>query len=110
MQAPTSDGVTRADFEHEVDLALAGSFPASDPPPWTLGAVPPTFATVPDPPGTASPAAVDVVIAAGDRYRLRGVVEAIGLVALLPLGVLFAALPILLLFWAVRVAAEWLLR
>ncbi|HJU44515.1 MAG TPA: sigma 54-interacting transcriptional regulator [Vicinamibacterales bacterium] len=39
--------LTRADFEREVDIALADSFPASDPPPWTLGAVDPEFAAIP---------------------------------------------------------------
>jgi hypothetical protein len=35
----TSHGaLTRAQYERELDLTLAESFPASDPPPWTLGA------------------------------------------------------------------------
>src|SRR5688500_16962652 len=29
--------LTRAEFERELDVTLAGSFPASDPPPWTFG-------------------------------------------------------------------------
>ena len=32
--------LSRAEYEMEVDVALAGSFPASDPPSWTLGASP----------------------------------------------------------------------
>ena len=35
--------LTRAEFETEIDVALAGSFPASDPPPWTFGALEPEF-------------------------------------------------------------------
>jgi DNA-binding NtrC family response regulator len=37
---PTHDALTRAEFERELDVTLAGSFPASDPPPWTLGVAP----------------------------------------------------------------------
>ena len=33
----THDALTRAEFERELDVTLAGSFPASDPPPWTFG-------------------------------------------------------------------------
>lgn len=33
----THDALTRAEYERELDITLAGSFPASDPPPWTLG-------------------------------------------------------------------------
>ena len=33
----TDDALNRAEYERDVDMALAGSFPASDPPPWTFG-------------------------------------------------------------------------
>jgi hypothetical protein len=32
--------LTRAEYEKEIDVTLSGSFPASDPPSWTLGASP----------------------------------------------------------------------
>lgn len=34
--------LTRAEYEQELDMTLAGSFPASDPPYWTLGVSPRT--------------------------------------------------------------------
>jgi DNA-binding NtrC family response regulator/predicted hydrocarbon binding protein len=34
---PSHYAVTRAEYERELDITLAGSFPASDPPPWTFG-------------------------------------------------------------------------
>jgi hypothetical protein len=36
MAAP--DTLTRDEYERELDTTLDGSFPASDPPSWTLGA------------------------------------------------------------------------
>jgi hypothetical protein len=98
--------MTRDEFEHEVDVALAGSFPASDPPPWTLGAVPPELEPSPRFPAAVAPAAIDVVIAAGRaRRRAAGVVEAMALVAVVPVAVLIVGAPI----WGLGAAIAWLL-
>lgn len=35
---PAQYAMTRAEYERELDAAIADSFPASDPLPWTLGA------------------------------------------------------------------------
>lgn len=37
MTANLMNRISRAQYERELDLALAASFPASDPLPWTLG-------------------------------------------------------------------------
>jgi hypothetical protein len=37
MTTNLSNPISRAAYERELDLALAASFPASDPLPWTLG-------------------------------------------------------------------------
>ena len=60
----TDHALSRAEYEMEVDATLAGSFPASDPPSWTLGASPwmaigTTVIAAP------VPAAVDVVVGDG---------------------------------------------
>lgn len=47
---------TRAEYEQEVDMTLAGSFPASDPPSWTLG-VPDEHKLDPADPLSPTPAA-----------------------------------------------------
>ena len=62
----TTRVMTHEEIDREVDLAVAGSFPASDPPPWTLGVTPPA-PPMPGPhsPAAIAPAAIDVVIAAG---------------------------------------------
>lgn len=86
-----TDRPTRAEFEREVDLVLAGSFPASDPPPWTLGAASPHVDERPRPFRATAPAAVDEVIGSNDWRGIGAVVEAIGLMALLPLGIVIVA-------------------
>ena len=62
--------LTRAEFERELDTTLAESFPASDPPPWTLGAsawmVEDTVVDAP------IPAAIDVVFQEGHRTPSDG--------------------------------------
>jgi hypothetical protein len=101
---------SRAEYESDVDLALAGSFPASDPPPWTFG-VSSGFdfdgLVIPLP----IPAQVDLVIGGSRRFggsRLSSVAEAIGMVALVPLGILIAGVPIAAVGWAVVKAIAWL--
>ena len=103
--------MTRDELEREVDLALAGSFPASDPPPWTFGAAPVELEGEPSrrPPASVAPAAVDVVIAATrGRRRAAAMAEAMAMTALAPAAVLAAAAPILLVVWGVGAAAAWL--
>ena len=119
----TAHALTRAEFETEIDVALAGSFPASDPPPWTFGALEPEFitasASVPavrapavSYPKAGVPAAIDVVIAAGHggrtRRRLWTMAEAFGLAALMPAGILIAAIPVLVVLWIAAAAVGWL--
>jgi hypothetical protein len=98
----THYALTRADYERELDVTLAGSFPASDPPPWTLG-----VASADDFFGDAIPApvpaAIDVVTGDGHRFggtRLASLAEAIALVATIPVAVLIAGVPVALLVWS----------
>lgn len=102
--------MTREEMDREIDLAVAGSFPASDPPPWTLGATPPA---PPMPrshsPAAIAPAAVDVVIAAGGtRQKIASLVGLIAMGALIPAGVFVVATPVLAAVWALRAASTWL--
>ena len=102
--------MTRDEYEREIDLALAGSFPASDPPPWTLGAVPPDLESSPPYPAAVAPAAIEVVIAAGrGRRRTAAVAETMAMTALVPVGVIVTAAPFLLAIWGLGAAAAWLL-
>jgi hypothetical protein len=102
--------LTRADYERELDMTLAGSFPASDPPFWTLGVSPRTdrddsaF-------GVAPPAAMDVVVREGYRFggtRLAGLGEAIAMMATLPLAILIVGAPVVALVWGVTYIVRWL--
>lgn len=105
----TTYSLTRTELERDVDIALAGSFPASDPPPWTFGvrAQTPEPASVPRVGVAAS--ASDVVIAAGrGRRRAAAVLEAMAMTALVPVGVLAIAAPFLVVVWGVVAAATWL--
>lgn len=105
----TTHAMTHEDMEREIDLAVAGSFPASDPPPWTLGATswaPPMPG--PHSPAAIAPAAIDVVIAAGrEQRRVASVVEMLALTAGVPVGVFVAAAPILLAIWIFGAVAAW---
>ena len=110
-QVMTTQSMTHDEMDREVDLAVAGSFPASDPPPWTLGATPSVpFVPRPHSPAAIAPAAIDVVIAAGrGRRRAAAVVEVMALTALVPVGVLAAAVPFLLATWAFEAVSGWFL-
>lgn len=92
---------THDELDREVDLAVAGSFPASDPPPWTLGAPHEEWPSPSLPRTAVAPAAIDVVIAAGDRRRFAGLLELLAMIALVPIGVLLIAAPLLLVLWGI---------
>ena len=97
--------LTRAEYERELDTTLAGSFPASDPPSWTLGASPwmDLEARIPRP----VPAAIDVIIRDGYRVagiRLAGLSEAIALAAMVPLAILIVGVPLVALVWGIASA------
>ncbi len=103
--------LSRADYEEEVDMTLAGSFPASDPPSWTLGVSGShSFEGVDVPRPVA--AQVDVIVAGGsrDRRRFSAMAEVFGMAALIPFGILLAALPIVALQWVVWTAMSWIAR
>ena len=85
----------RAEYERELDQALVGSFPASDPLPWTLGvAVEPAMvhtARLPRPRAAAS----DVIVGRErSTHRARAIAELVGLTMLVPLAILVAGLPV----------------
>jgi hypothetical protein len=102
--------LTRLEYERALDITLAGSFPASDPPPWTLGvsADDDFFSTTHR---AAIPAAIDVVVEDGPRFGgsgLASLAEAIVLAATVPFAILIAGLPVAALAWAVTRALGWL--
>ena len=101
---------TRAEYERELDRTLGGSFPASDPPPWTLGAS--SWRDVEDPVSAAPiPAAIDVVFQDGPRLggtRLASLGEALALTATVPFAILIAGVPVVALFWGIASAISWL--
>jgi hypothetical protein len=96
MTVQLKERVTRAAYDRELDFALAASFPASDPLPWTLGvAVPHEVARVDRIPRPRA-AATDVIVESrtpGLR-RLASVAEAFALAALVPVAILLIGLPI----------------
>src|SRR5687768_9160031 len=95
----TDYALSRVEYERDVDVALAGSFPASDPPPWTFGVPSGTQFGELFVPATVV-AQVDVVIGRSRRCggsRLSSVSEAIAMVALVPLGILIVGVPIVAL-------------
>jgi hypothetical protein len=110
--------------ERKLDQVLADSFPASDPPPWTLGrASPDEIDQAPSAPSSAhanlmrtdsdvwSHIATHVVIPGGSRtfgQRLTSGVGAVGVALLVPIGILIVGLPIALAVRAVVEMVAWL--
>ena len=101
--------LTRAEYERELDVAIAGSFPASDPPPWTLGASSWMDLEAPVHP-LPVPAAIDVVF--DDRgfagSRLAVLTEAMGMMAMVPVAILAAAVAMAAVVWGIVDAVSWL--
>jgi hypothetical protein len=110
--------------ERKLDQVLADSFPASDPPPWTLGRADQDHS---DQAVTAAASAradssrdderawfcyaTDVVVAAGNRtgwQRLISGIGAVGVAMLVPIGILAIGLPIALAVRALLEVAGWL--
>jgi hypothetical protein len=67
---PSHDALTRAEYETEVDVTLAESFPASDPPSWTLGASP--WMALAEPTAAAAPMAAAPIAPAVDVAAREG--------------------------------------
>jgi hypothetical protein len=86
----------KSEYQRRLDEALAGSFAVSDPLPWTFGA--------------PAPAAIDVVVAQKGAYRYRrlfSVLEAMGLVMLIPVAILAIGIPLVVVArWTVE-ALVW---
>ncbi len=122
-QVPEAEHRERRAAEHAVDSALADSFPASDPPSWTLGVAspqPPRAAT--DKPAvTTAPGDTEVLnLAEGviDVSRLDdgrtffqsllSLAGAAGIALLVPLVILIVGLPIVLAARGIVGAISWL--
>ena len=106
----TAHALRRAEYETEVDLTLADSFPASDPPSWTLGSSPWVDLEAPAI-ARPIPAAEDVIVGDGRRFggiRLAALGEAIALAAMVPVAILIAGVPVVALVWGITSAIAWL--
>ena len=106
---PTAHALRRVDYETKVDVTLAGSFPASDPPSWTLGAS--SWMHLEAPAARPIPAAVDVIVVGGRRFggiRLGALGEAIAMAAMVPVAILIAGVPVVALAWGITSAIAWL--
>ena len=109
-------------IERRIDSALAGSFPASDPPPWTFGITRPhpehqladDRAVVPDDDRStiAKHGVIDVSRSSGDGstfFRtLMSWAGAAGIALLVPFIMLLIGGPIVLGVYAVAAAVSWL--
>jgi hypothetical protein len=103
--------LTRAEYERELDAAIDGSFPASDPPPWTFGASPWMDMAAPIA-RRPIPAAIEVIVRDGPRVggiRFASLGEAIALAATVPLAILIAGAPVIALVWGAASVIAWLM-
>ncbi len=103
--------LTRAEYERELDAAIEGSFPASDPSPWTFGASPWMDMAAPIA-RRPVPAATEVIFRDGRRVggiRLASLGEALALAATVPLAILIAGVPVIALVRGVASAIAWLI-
>jgi hypothetical protein len=106
----TGYALTRAKYDRELDMTLAGSFPASDPPFRTFGV---SSSTEPETSvfGASRPAAIDVVVRDGRRFggtRLSSLGEAIAMIATVPLATLLVGAPVIALVWGISYTVAWL--
>jgi hypothetical protein len=122
----SADQPARYAAERALDQVLADSFPASDPPSWTLGVAQPASFGYPGSAESADETAVessdgeaakvkrdviDVSLPATKRTFLEGLVSlsgAAGIALLVPFVILLIGLPIFLAVRGVAVAIAWL--
>lgn len=108
MTATWIDTSARARYEREIDVALAGSFPASDPLPWTLGFAVEPEVVMSEPLPRPRAHAVDVVVSASrSAHRGRAIAEVIGFALLVPVGILLIGVPIAAVVRAVLSVLQW---
>lgn len=120
----STDRRARYTAERAVDQVLADSFPASDPPSWTLGVAPPASwgsaesadeTAMANSDGEAAKGkgeVNDVSLPRAKRPFLQGLVSltgAAGIALLVPFAILLIGLPIVLVVRGVAEAIAWLL-